>query len=346
MALFVVAAFLLFLIQCLRLFDLVSDRGQSIFTLIGQAALGMPSLGVVVLYVCLGIGLGRALRNLQDRSELQIIHAGALVAPLVRSILVYTIGGALILLALSHIVDPLSVRATRAWSETIAADLVSRSMVPHRFTEVVDGVTMIIGSRNSFGEITDFFADDTRSANSQRTYFAKTALITRDEQGFILRMVDGATQRMSPEGRLSQISFDRYDLALDQLTGQMEEGDAIARLSSLDIIGKAMSGEDVSPAERQALVKRSIDGLRVLGMCLFVAALAMFPRGSRTGRRIPIEIVVLGSAFLERSVGFYLAAPEPFGPFTGPLLLLAAALLIFAVRFRLFLPPPIRRRST
>ena len=343
MALFAVAAFLLFLIQCLRLFDLVSDRGQSIFTLIGQAALGMPSLGVVVLYVCLGIGLGRALRNLQDRSELQIIHAGALIAPLVRSILIYTIGGALILLALSHIVDPLSVRATRAWSETIAADLVSRSMVPHRFTEVVDGVTMIIGSRNSSGEITDFFADDTRSADSRRTYFAKTALITRDEQGFILRMVDGATQRMSAEGRLSQISFDRYDLALDQLTGQMEEGDAIARLSSLDIIGKALNAEDVSPAERQALVKRSIDSLRVLGMCLFVAALAMFPRGSRTGRRVPIEIVVLGSAFLERSVGFYLPAPEPFGPFTGPFLLLAAAFVVFAVRFRLFLPAPIRR---
>ncbi len=202
-----------------------------------------------------------------------------------RSILIYTVGGALILLALSHIVDPMSVRATRAWSETIAADLVSRSMVPHRFTEVVDGVTMIIGSRNSSGEITDFFADDTRSADSRRTYFAKTALITRDEQGFILRMVDGATQRMSAEGRLSQISFDRYDLALDQLTGQMEEGDAIARLSSLDIIGKALNAEEVSPAERQALVKRSIDGLRVLGMCLFVAALAMFPRGSRTGRR-------------------------------------------------------------
>ena len=83
MALFGVAAFLLFLIQCLRLFDLVSSRGQSLLTLLGQAALGMPSLGVVVLYVCLAIGLGRALRTLQDRSELQIIHASALVPSLI-----------------------------------------------------------------------------------------------------------------------------------------------------------------------------------------------------------------------------------------------------------------------
>src|SRR3954454_6331956 len=61
MALFAVAAFLLFLIQCLRLFDVVADKGQSLLTLIGQALLGMPSLGIVFLYVCLGIGLGRAL---------------------------------------------------------------------------------------------------------------------------------------------------------------------------------------------------------------------------------------------------------------------------------------------
>ena len=80
-------------------------------------------------------------------------------------------------------------------------------------------------------------------------------------------------------------------------------------------------------------------------MCLFVAALAMFPRGSRVGGRVPIEVVVLGAAFLERSVGFYLPAPDPFGPFTGPFLLLGAALLIFIVRFRVFVPPPIRRRA-
>jgi lipopolysaccharide export LptBFGC system permease protein LptF len=181
MALFAVAAFLLFLIQCLRLFDLVSTRGQSVLTLLGQAALGMPSLGIVFLYVCLAIGLGRALRGLQDRSELQIIHVSALVPALVRSVVVYALGGTVAVLFLAHIVDPASVRTTDDWSESIAADLVSRSMIPHRFTEIVGGVSMIIGSRDSQGQITNFFADDRRNPQSRRTYFAKSALITRDD---------------------------------------------------------------------------------------------------------------------------------------------------------------------
>ena len=63
----------------LRLFDIVENKGQSFLTLLGQASLGMPALGIVFLYVCLGIGLGRALRNLQASSELQIIHVNGLV---------------------------------------------------------------------------------------------------------------------------------------------------------------------------------------------------------------------------------------------------------------------------
>lgn len=343
MALFAVAAFLLFLIQCLRLFDLVSSRGQSLLTLLGQAALGMPSLGIVFLYVCLAIGLGRALRSLQDRSELQIIHVSALVPALMRAVVTYAVGGAVLLLFLTHVVDPASVRTTASWSESIAADLVSRSMIPHRFTEVVDGVSMIIGSRNSDGQITDFFADDTRNPESRRTYIASSALITRDEQGFVLRLRDGAVQQFSATKRLSEISFTRYDLALDELTGEAEEVDSLARTSSLEMVGKLLSGKDLSKAEVRALVRRTVEGLRVLAICLFVAALAVFPSGNRRRNAAPIELVALGAAFVERGVTSYLKLPSPIDLTAGPLLLLLLALVILAIRFRVLVPMRIRR---
>ncbi|WP_299974483.1 LptF/LptG family permease [Devosia sp. 66-22] len=344
MALFAVAAFLLFLIQCLRLFDLVSTRGQSVLTLLGQAALGMPSLGIVFLYVCLAIGLGRAQRGLQDRSELQIIHVSALVPALVRSVVVYALGGTVAVLFLAHIVDPASVRTTDDWSESIAADLVSRSMIPHRFTEIVGGVSMIIGSRDSQGQITDFFADDRRNPQSRRTYFAKSALITRDDQGFILRLSDGALQQFSDTKRLSEVSFARYDLALDELTGEAEATDPLARTSSIDIVGKALSGAGLDRAETRALVRRTVEGVRVFALCLFIGALAMFPTGNRRRVNAPIELVALGAAFLERGVTSYAPIPAPFDAAAGPALLIALALAILAIRFRLFVPLRIGRQ--
>lgn len=339
-----VAAILLFLIQCLRLFDLVSTRGQGLLTLLGQAALGMPSLGIVFLYVCLAIGLGRALRGLQDKSELQIIHVSALVPALMQAVLAYALGGMVLLLGLAHIVDPASVRTTSAWSESIAADLVSRSMIPHRFTEVVTGVSMIIGSRDLEGQITEFFADDTRNITSRRTYFAKSALITRDDQGFVLRLRDGAIQQFSATKRLSEISFTRYDLALDALTGETEATDSLARTSSVEIVGKALSGKDLSRNEVRALVRRSVEGLRVVGLCLFVAALAAFPTGDRRRISVPIELVALGAAFAERGITSYVKLPTPIDLVSGPLLLTLVALVVLAIRFRVLVPLRIRRQ--
>ena len=106
----------------------------------------------------------------------------------------YALSGALVLLVLAHVVDPMSMRSSNEWSSSIAADLVSRAMVPHKFTDVVSDVSMVIGARDGEGNITDFFADDRRDPEQRRTYFAKSAIITQDEQGYVLRMRDGAMQ--------------------------------------------------------------------------------------------------------------------------------------------------------
>lgn len=345
MALFAVAAFLLFLIQCLRLFDIVADRGQSLLTLLGQAILGMPSLGVVVFYVCLGIGLGRALRGLQESSELLVIHASALLHSLMRAAVVYAIGGTLVVLLLAHVVDPLSNRTTRVWSENIAADLVSRSMVPHRFTEVLGGVSMVIGSRDSQGQITDFFMDDSRDGELRRTYLAKRALITRDEEGYILRMFDGAIQQLVDNERMSEISFARYDIALDDLTGDPGTNDALAQTSSLDILSRWLSNGSVSYDEIRALVRRSAEGLRVLAMSLFVVAVTAFPSGNRRRAGAPIELTVLAAAFIERGLTSYAPAPQNWDLVSGSLLLALAGAALLAYKLRIFRPAPLRRTA-
>lgn len=343
MTLFAVAFFLLFLIQCLASFGLIAERGQSLLTLLGQVTLRMTGPGIVFFYVCIGIGLGRALRGLQDRSELQVIHASVLAGRLLRAVLIYAFGGAALVLTLTHLIDPISVRTTNNWSASIAADLVSRSMIPHRFTEVVDGVSLIIGSRDSQGEITDFFADDSRSQDSRRTYFAQSALITRDEEGYVLRMRDGAIQQLSKDGRISEVSFARYDLALDELTGAVEASEGLAATSSIDIVRSALAAGEWSRIQTETLTRRSVEGLRVVAICLFVAALALFPNGNRRRFSLPIELWVLAAAFVERGTSSYAPLPEPLDSTIGPLLLTLVALIILTIRFRFFLPPRVPR---
>ncbi|HVX73021.1 MAG: LptF/LptG family permease [Devosia sp.] len=344
MALFAVAAFLLFLIQCLRLFDLVSDKGQNVLTLVGQALLTMPGLGVAFLYVCLGIGLGRALRRLQASSELGIIHSNGLLPALLRAIGLYTLIGTLGVLLLSHVADPLGSRVTNDWSTSIAADLVSRSMIPHRFTSLGGGVSMVIGGRDSRGNISDFFADDPRDPDSHRTYFARAAIITHDEQGYVLRMRDGAVQYLSADGRFSQVAFKQYDLPMDQLAADAGAADGLGQTPSYDLVATALETGHWDPAVVKILLKRSGEGLRVLALCALVAALALFPSGRRRADA-PVEIAVLGAAFIERALTSYIVGPGIFSVASGSVIILIGAAAILCVRLRVFRPIRWRRRA-
>jgi lipopolysaccharide export system permease protein len=337
LALFAVASFLLFLIQTLRLLDSVLARGQGILTLIGQSLLGIPTLGTAFLYICLGIGLGRALRGLQGSGELAVMHSSQLLPTLLRAIGTYILLGVIALLVIAHMVEPLSQRASARWSANIAADLVGHSLVPHKFTELVPGVTISIASRRPGGEVRDFFADDRRADGARRTYIASSALIGEDAQGYVLKLGDGVVQYRSQDGEFSEFSFSRYDLALDRLTNTSSaETQTMEQSTSFDLVGAALASGSLGDDVLQMLVRRSGEALRVAAMCLLVTALAAFPSGSRRHARVPIELVVLGIAFLERGFTAYGPIQGIYGAASGGLFLLAVAVVLLLFRLRLF----------
>ncbi|HEY0920455.1 LptF/LptG family permease [Devosia sp.] len=337
-ALFAVAAFLLYLIQCLRSFSVVAVKGQDVFTLLGQALLTMPTLGVVFLYVCAGIGLARGLRALQASQELHIIHASRRVPALVGAIGLFAGGWALVVLLLANFVEPVTNRQFNDWAASVAADLVSRTLTPNRFVEVVPGVTMLIGGRGAEGELTNFFADDNRNPAMRRTYLARTATVAADEQGYVLQLRDGAIQHMSADKRFSEVAFARYDMALERLTGPAEAREALGEMNSIDLVRRALAGGNWDRDTIRQLSRRLGEGLRVIAICLFVAAIAAFPHGRRTAREIPLEIVVLAAAFVERGLSSSLLPATPYDPIPGALLLAAGSTAALLARLRVFAP--------
>ena len=341
-ALFAVALFLLFLIQCLRIFDVVSVKGQSLLTLLGQALLTTPSLAVVFFYVCAGIGLGRALRAMQSNWELHIIHSSRRVPALLEGVTIYTGLAALLVLIISNFVEPYTTRQVNEWSASITADLVGRTLRPHRFAEVVPGVNMVIGGRAGNGNITDFFADDARNPESRRTYVSKSAIIAQDEQGYVLQLINGQIQYMTDTFQFSQVAFERYDLALERLTGQADYRDTLAERNSYELIAEGISTGIWNADVVSILGKRLGEILRVIAICAFVTVLAAFPHGRR-GREMPLELVVLGVAFLERGVGSIPSIAGQYGALAGASILLAVSAI--ALLYRLRVHAPVRRMA-
>lgn len=340
-ALFGVALSIIYLAQTLRIVDPGTVRDRGFLTVLWQTVLALPSLAIAFLYLCLAVGLARALRAMQATRELHIIHVGQQVPTLLRAILIYALSGMLLVMAMSHVITPMAKAASNAIEAQAAADLVGRSLVPNRFAVLTRGVTVTVGGRGANGEITSFFADDRRDELTRRTYIADSALITRDEEGYVLQLAYGTIQYRTFDGKFSEISFIRYDLALDRLTGAADDGGRGAQ-TTWELMAAQTDG-DWSPQVRREIGERTADGLRVLGLCLFVAAICAFPSGRRREPLLPVEITVLGVVALERLVSGYLPIDAGVQQVTGVLLLIVAALLVLAWRLRVF--APVRRRA-
>lgn len=335
---------LLFLMQSLKIFDVVVVQGQNLLTLLGQAALSMPPLAIVIAYVCMGIGMVRALGALQASQELHIIHANRQLGALFGGLAVFALVGAVLILLLSNFVEPWANRRLNDWSAAVAADLVGRTLTPHRVSQVVPGVTIVIGGRRSGGGITEFFADDARDPTMRRTYLASSAKVATDASGYVLELHEGSLQYLSPKGDFSEVSFKTYNIGLDKLTQATGERDALVERTTPELVAAALAGQHWDEATLRRIFTRLAEGLRAIGMCVFMAALAAFPHGRRGRARFPLELVPLLVAYADKTITENLPLPTGAGQFAGPLAVLVLGLVVLGFRLRLFRLPASRPR--
>jgi lipopolysaccharide export system permease protein len=328
MILFGIVCVLLWLVNCLRSFDVIAVKGQSFGVLAVQAFYTMPPLALSFFYICVGIGMVRALTALQNSHELHIIHTSHGLPGLWRATAA-TIGAAsLAALLLSHVIEPLANRQISVLSASIAADLVSSTLQPNRFTQATPGVVMLIGGRGRDGEITEFFADDRRDPGTRRTYIAKTARVVALDDEYILQLQDGVLQYLGHAGRYSEIRFARYDINVESFSESGASDRRVSETSSFALVADAIAAGNWSAGVVKALLDRSAEALRVVGLCLFVLAIAGFPSGKRTRIKLPLEAVVMIVAFIERGIGSY----SPLGMGTGAVLLIGLSSILLAIR--------------
>ena len=335
--LFGVVCFLLWLVNCLRSFDVVSVKGQSVLVLAIQALYTMPPLAIAFFYVCVGIGLARALQALQANKELHIIHTSHGLGSLWRATGVVAGAGVVAVLLLSNFIEPLAYRRLNALSASIAADLVSSTLKPGRFTQVTPGVVLLIGGRGPDGAIQEFFADDRREPDMRRTYMAESARVASDGQNYILELHNGSLQYKGSDGRFSEVTFGRYDVSVEQLSQPMGQIDPMLEKDSLTLVAEALSSGQWSQPLLLLLANRWAEGLRVIGMAMMMLALMGFPSGKRARVPVPMEAGVLRIAFGERGLSAY----SPLGTATGALIMILVAGIALLIRMRPRALPPL-----
>lgn len=342
LTIFAAGGALIWLMQLLRLFDLVSAKGQNFLTLMGQSALTTPTFARSILYVCFAIGLVRGLRALQSSRELHTIHAAQRTQALWRAIIVFSLVGAALVTLVANWIEPNARRVSADWSAEIAADIVGRALAPGRFTEIERGLVFSISGRQRDGTLENFFFDDT-TTETRRTYFAETASVFQDEDGYQLILNDGAIQYEDP-GRqgLSQVRFAQYHISLASLLDATEATRGRDQADTIALLMAIADGSEGAAALRM-VHERLADTLRALAMCALAASLCAYPDGGRGRRRVPVELVILLVAFAEQAISAFSGGGARHYIASSVILAFALALLWLRSRWAFFLPR--RRRA-
>lgn len=326
--LFAIVCFLLWLVNCLRSFDVVAAKGQGFGMLALQALYTMPPLAISFFYICVGIGMVRALTALQASHELHIVHTSRGLGGLWRAAAISTGIAVVFALLLAHFIEPWANRQVNDLNEAVAADLVSSSLRPGRFTQITPGVVLLIGGRETGGIINEFYADDRRDPTTRRTYIAASAQVMADGENYFLQLRDGTLQYLESDGSFSEVRYTQYELSVDSLSQSAAAVDSLSVRDSYELLAEGFSTQEWPTKVVKRLLDRSAEGLRVIGLCMLVVAVAGFPSGNRTRFRLPLEAIVMLVAFGERGISAY----SPLGSGTGAVLLIVVAALILLFR--------------
>ncbi len=209
---------LIWITQALRDFDLMTNRGQTVFAFLGITSLIIPVLLLIIAPLALVVAVAHTLTRLSNDSEIIVMNAAGM-SPwrLFRPFLAVAIVTSLSIAAIGAYIAPEGLKMLRRWLTEVRTDLITNIVQPGRFTTIDRGLTFFIRERQPNGLLVGILLDDRRDENARVTILAETGEIIKTENGsFILFETGNIQQHDARKPDPSIVQFDRYAFDLSQ----------------------------------------------------------------------------------------------------------------------------------
>jgi lipopolysaccharide export system permease protein len=200
---------LIWLTQSLRFVELVVNHGLSFSVFLRLTGLLIPSFVAVILPITTFVVVQFVYQRLAGDRELTVMRAAglsplALARPAIAVAMLATLAG----YGLNLWLVPASLSSFRQFQweirNRIAAFLVQEGV----FTQVSDGLTVYVRSRDPDGTLQGILVDDERDKNSPATILAERGRLLEGPNGPRVLLVSGSRQEIDRQtGRLDILTF-------------------------------------------------------------------------------------------------------------------------------------------
>lgn len=324
----------IWLSQSLRLIEMVVESGAPVIAFFELLALTVPTVLGIVLPIALSGGTLFVYNRMFIESELVVMRsAGMGPAALALPTLMLSFVVAGIVGGLNLYVTPAARSALVMLERSVRNDFTQVLIRPGIFNEVGDGMTIFARERAADGSLSRIVIHDARDKARPKTTMGERAVVLTETTGIKIVVFNGYQQELSrTDGRMSQLSFDRY--SVDYRFAASESGgrptDARER-STLELLSPS---DEVRGDERlyrqfvSELNGRLSSPMLAPAYALIAVAALLFGEFNRRGQSIRVAVAAAVTVMTQAA---YLGATglSTKNLSTVPLLYLLPALVIF-----------------
>ncbi len=204
------------LVQSLRLIDLIVNRGLSLGLFVYLAILILPRFIDVVMPIAVFIAILFTYNRLMSESELIVMRAtGMSQAALARPALIAGTLSFAVLLSFSLYFLPAANRAFKDLQFEIRNRFASVLLQEGMFNTLSDSLTIYVRARDTNGELIGLLIHEGREPDKPITVVAERGTFVDTDSGPRVLMMNGSRQQYDrTTGKLSVLTFEKYSLDL------------------------------------------------------------------------------------------------------------------------------------
>jgi lipopolysaccharide export system permease protein len=207
----------IWVIQALRLIQLVVDRGDGLGIFFELMVLELPSILQLVVPIGCFIGVLFTYNKMIGDSEMVVMRAcGLSQSALARPALLLGGCGLLVMLSLSVYFLPASKNALKDLEFVIQNQFTSVFLQEGTFNTVSNTLTIYVRTRNAAGELSGLLIFDTRDITKPVTLTAENGLVVQVDGNPRVLMRNGTRETWDVDKKnLDVVTFDSYSLDLN-----------------------------------------------------------------------------------------------------------------------------------
>lgn len=199
------------IIQAVKLLELVAGQGVSTLTYLGLTFLSMPRMLVYILPIALFCGVLYSLNKLTQESELIVMSAtGRSHWQLAKPALLLAIMVAVIITSINFWLSPLSLKTLRDYRHQIQNDLAGTLIKEGTFHNPATRLTVHSKSRAPDGTYRGILLHDARDPKNITSYIAREGALVKTDNDTKFLLIDGTIHTQNSNGAPNVLDFKEY----------------------------------------------------------------------------------------------------------------------------------------